>query len=108
MIKALCVDDTKRPDEVSIEKWVTANKSYHITHVHKMVHQNGIFGVTLKEISLEDNSKYTCFRADRFGIAEKDIEAFWKLAIECGELNDIDILAAINKELELYPVEIET
>jgi hypothetical protein len=109
MIKALCVDDTKRPDEIPIDKWVVADTLYTITHVYKMIRQGGILGFALREINLERilNGKYTCFRSDRFGIAEKDIPALLELAKNCADLDDFDVLEAINKELELYPVEIE-
>lgn len=107
MIRALCVDDTNRPTEIPVEKWVKANELYTITSITKHVNQDGILGVKLKEISIDDLSPYNAFKASRFGISVKDIQAFIDLAKDCAELSDLNIEELINRELELYEQEVE-
>lgn len=88
MIKAICINDANRPNEIPESKWIKLGQSYTITKVFKMVFQDNILACELKEIDLSDNP-YNCFRLDRFAIQEKDMEDMIRLMKVCGELNGL-------------------
>lgn len=93
-VRAICIDDSNRPNEIPISKWPKKEKWYHITYIYVMVMQGGIQGCELSEFDISDNAPYNCYRLSRFAIHEDDIELLFALIKACDEMNalsDLDI-----------------
>ena len=102
-VRCLCIDDTKRPQEITPSKWIIKDKEYTITHIFWHV-QQGIQGVELAEVQLTDESfPYISYSIKRFGIHKEDLEKFEELLKQCTELSDIDVTTLI-EELNLEVV----
>jgi len=101
MINCKCINDSNRPEDFSINKWVKKDNEYHITHVYYHVEQ-GISGVELAEVDLKDCEPYISFKMDRFAIAMEDLEKLLELIKDCNNLSDVDIdVNKLIEELEL-------
>ena len=108
MIRCICINDKKKPNEIPTSHWVKLNEQYHITHIFKMVKFGNEIGVTLKEIdllSLKD-CPYEQFKLNRFAIHQDDLEKFLKLAQDCNDLNDVDLYKLMKEvnELSFEPI----
>lgn len=80
-MKALCVNDSNRPNEVPKSNWVKLGQEYTVTRVMKLNIQN-TYGVELAEIDLKPFSPYEYFSADRFAFdTVKDLEEVAEEAI---------------------------
>ena len=102
-VKALCIDDSNRPQEIPSTKWVKKGQEYHITHIY-FHHQQGIQGCELAEIELtDDNFPYQSFALNRFAFTKEDLEKLVQLAEDCSELDGVDINNLI-EELNLETV----
>jgi hypothetical protein len=73
--KAVCLDDSNRPDGIPTSKWLVKNGVYTVIKVDHMNMQGRILGFQLEEIDLSDCFPYTYFAASRFGVPV-DQEAF--------------------------------
>ena len=99
MVKAICINDKNRPNEIPVEKWVVEDHQYTIDHVffHPM---QGIQGVTIREITLDESCyPYTTFKLSRFGIRKDDLQEFIELAKLCTDLNEVTIEKLIEEEV---------
>jgi hypothetical protein len=66
-MKAICIDDKKRPAKIQPSEWIKEGETYTITKVIKMGLQDGKYGVLLKEVQLSSESfPYEYYDADRF------------------------------------------
>jgi hypothetical protein len=100
MIKVMCVDDSNRPKEIPHSKWVEVGKWYTIIHVSKHTKQNGIKGVTLSEICLDEScAPYEAFRLDRFGFLPEDVSKFWEFAVSCTGLSEVNVKELLEDQL---------
>ncbi len=90
-VKAICIDDTKKPKEIPSDKWVKAGELYTITHLYKQLNQNNIKGVELAEFDISMCKPYNCYRLSRFAINVNDFEKFVQMMKDTNELNNIDI-----------------
>lgn len=91
MIKALCIDDANRPDDIPLSAWVKKGTWYHITHII-FNEINQVQGCELYELEIpKECYPYTNYRLSRFAIDPKDIEAFLELLKLSTELNDVNI-----------------
>lgn len=90
-VKAICIDDTKKPKEIPSDKWVKAGELYTITHLYKQLNQNNIKGVELAEFDISMCKPYNCYRLSRFAINVNDLEKFVQMMKDTNELNNIDI-----------------
>lgn len=90
MIPCKCVDDTNRPEDFPISKWVKKDNEYHITHVFYHPEQQ-IQGVEIAEIDMKDCYPYVSFKIDRFSITMEDLEKLLELIKDCNDLNGIEI-----------------
>ena len=76
----ICINDKGRPAEIPAEKWPKEGENY--TPIYYSVHQaqDGILGVQLLEIDLdESNEPYSAFRLSRFALPKKFEEEFLEL-----------------------------
>lgn len=71
----ICIDDSMRPADLPISKWVVKGRKYTVTKMEYLTMDRNILAFKLAEIDLSDCLPYTHFRATRFGIPIKDLEA---------------------------------
>lgn len=73
-IRALCINDSNKPVEISPKKWIKKDQEYHINHIYWHP-QQGISGYELSEIFLDYSCfPYQSFAANRFAIFKEDID----------------------------------
>jgi hypothetical protein len=82
-VKVICIDDSARPNEVPISRWIKKEAVYHLTKLVRMNQQGGIAGVKLAEVNNDDLYPYTYFRASRFALP-----ADWQELVKTGELEE--------------------
>ena len=87
--KALCIDDSKRPNDIPYSKWIKEGKLYTVTNVARLLMQEGRLGFKLAEVSLDGCYPYEYYAATRFAvilnqklIAEIELNELLKEAIE--------------------------
>ena len=85
MNKVICIDDTNRPNEISIKNWVIKGNSYTVVKMCISKITNDRYFV-LEEIQPE--SPYGGYNIKRFSIAPEDIEQLVKEDIL--ELEEVD------------------
>lgn len=90
-VKCICIDDTKKPNEIPANKWVKNGDIYHITHIYKQLNQPGIQGVELAEFDISMCKPYNSYRMSRFAIDINDLEKLKSLMEKCTELDKISI-----------------
>ncbi len=69
-IEVVCVDDSMRPNEVPLSRWVKRGQTYHIIEICEMTQQPGVMGCKLEEINNDDLFPYQYFRLSRFAPAQ--------------------------------------
>lgn len=99
-VKAICIDDTKKPKEIPSDKWIKAGELYNITHLYKQLNQNNIKGVELAEFDISMCNPYNCYRLSRFAINVNDLEKFVQMMKDTNELNNIDIEKFVKNLIE--------
>jgi len=65
-MKLICINDSDRPNEIPLSKWIKKGNQYTAIKFNKMNMQGGILGVQLEEIDLSDCFPHTHFLASRF------------------------------------------
>ena len=82
-MKVICINDSDRPNEIPISKWVVNGKIYTIVKAWHIRQRPGTYGLELKEIDLSGCFPYLYFSANRFAptIQEDEIEQVLKNAI---------------------------
>lgn len=65
---AICINDSNRPNDIPISKWVKKGEEYTVIDVKKLLIQGGRLGFKLKELNIDDCFPYQFFDATRFGI----------------------------------------
>ena len=98
-VKCTCIDDTFRPNEINIARWVKKGKQYHINHVFYHP-QQGVQGVELVEFDISDCFPYVSYRLTRFGFDKENLLKLLQMIKDCSSLNDIEVQHLI-KDLEL-------
>jgi hypothetical protein len=103
MIDCICINDANKPTDIPGTHWIKKGNPYEFRMIYNMVMQEGILGVTLKEIDLETvtNGKYSCFRMDRFAFKLTDLPRLIELAKQCAELNDFNVEELLKEQVEL-------
>jgi hypothetical protein len=86
-IRALCIDDSNRPNEIPLAKWPVKGKWYHIIHIYMMVFQEMVQGCELSEFDISGCAPYNCYRLSRFAIHEDDIGKLIELIKACADMN---------------------
>ena len=72
-IPVLCINDSHRPAEIPISKWVKKHEEYTVIEIVILHAQNGLIGFRLKEIDLTDCMPYQYFSSTRFDIIIQDL-----------------------------------
>lgn len=86
-LKCICIDDTNRPNEVPLTRWIKKGEKYTIIQIDYMNMQNKIIGVKLAEIDNDDLHPYQYFRGSRFAVSENDLI---ELNIENVDISDLE------------------
>ena len=87
MVECICIDDSNRPKEIPINKWVKKGEKYNIIYTVRVLPQNEI-GVILSEIELTDKElPYEYFLLRRFSFTEENLQKLIELIKDC---NDTD------------------
>ena len=81
-MKVTCINDSNRPNEVPLSRWVKKGEEYTIVKIDKMVQQGGIGGVKLEELNNDDLYPWSYFNINRFTFSQKQLDE----AIEKGEI----------------------
>lgn len=69
-MKAVCIDISNKPKEISKKNWLELNKEYTIIGINYDV--NGELGVKLKELEMNDGI-HDCFRVSRFSVNLEEV-----------------------------------
>lgn len=89
MIPCICIDDSNRPDEIPLEKWIVRGERYHVIYTTHVSPQD-IIGVHLSEINLTENElPYEYFNIRRFAFPVKYVDRLHKLIQDCAEADDL-------------------
>lgn len=81
-MRVTCINDSNRPNEVPLSRWVKKGKEYNIIKIMKMTQQGGIGGVKLEEINNDDLFPWSYFNINRFSFTQELLDE----AIEKGEI----------------------
>lgn len=96
MIPCICIDDSNRPNDIPLSKWVKKHDHYHITYIVVALPQN-MLSYSLYEKPLDESCyPYEYFSASRFAIKEEDIDRFMELVKDCIEIKDINLEELMN------------
>jgi hypothetical protein len=70
MLKVTCINDSNRPKQIPVDKWIKKGETYTVIATTMMNIQRNKVGVKLAEIELgQSYFPYEYFDADRFAIA---------------------------------------
>ena len=73
-MKAICIDSSNKPDNISEYEWIEEGSVYTITEVVAMGLQEGKLGVAFEEIELTDASApYKYYSLERFLLIPDDM-----------------------------------
>lgn len=85
MIKAICVNDSDRPNEIPIGKWLKKGNEYNVIYTVTVLPQRKL-AFHLAEIDLDEScNPYSYFLADRFAFREDDLESLIELIKDCND-----------------------
>ena len=66
-MRAICIDDTNKPNRIPQNEWIKEGETYTITRFVRMELEKNKFGVLLKEVQLSSESfPYELYDAERF------------------------------------------
>ena len=87
MVKCICINDSNRPPQISLEKWIKKDSQYHVVFTCTVLPQRKL-GFQLAEIDLDENcAPFEYFSADRFGFNAKDIDSLKELIKNCKDID---------------------
>jgi hypothetical protein len=87
-MKVICIDSSKKPNNVPINEWIVQGNTYTVIKITKMGLQKNKYGFLLKEVQLSIKSfPYELYDSERF--------------------LSIDILISLEKEIEEKEINIE-
>lgn len=98
IVRAICVNDKDKPNEIPNNKWVKENELYHIIEISNHPLQGNIHGCKLKEVNLNGCEPFEYYKLDRFAIFEEDLDKFIELLQACTDMNYLDITHAIKTQ----------
>jgi hypothetical protein len=85
MVECICINDSNRPKEIPIKKWVTKGKPYTVIFTVTVLPQKQL-GVHLEEIELDESCHpYEYFLASRFAFTEENLEKLIQLIKDCSD-----------------------
>lgn len=65
-MKVICINDSDRPNDIPLSKWVKKDQVYTVIEVAKLSMQSGKLGFKLAEINLDGCFPYLYYAASRF------------------------------------------
>lgn len=85
MIDCICINDSNRPKEIPIKKWVTKGKHYTVIYTVTVLPQKQL-AFHLAEIELDESCEpYEYFLAKRFAFTEENLLKLIELIKECSD-----------------------
>lgn len=82
MIECICIDDSGRPNDLPLSKWVKKGKKYTIIYVTLVLGQRQL-AFELQEIDLDESCyPYQYFLASRFIINSDDMDRLSDLVLD--------------------------
>ena len=67
--QVVCIDDTNKPNDIPLSKWIKKGITYTVIEVSKMSIQGGMLGFKLSEINIDEYFPYQYFAARKIGRA---------------------------------------
>lgn len=90
MIPCVCIDDSNRPNDFPLSKWVNEGQEYTIVEATIVLPQ-GILGVKLKEIEMNaDCYPYKFFASSRFVFDVRFKKAIFDMVMGKKEYENVD------------------
>ena len=72
-MKAICIDSSNKPENISEYEWLEEGMVYTITEIVKMALQNDNLGIALEEVELtKASAPYKYYAIERFLIVPED------------------------------------
>ena len=85
MIPTVCINDSDRPNEIPIGKWLKRGDEYNVIYTVTVLPQRKL-AFHLAEIELDEScNPYSYFLADRFAFREDDIPKLAELIKDCSD-----------------------
>jgi hypothetical protein len=98
-MKAICIDSSNKPDNISEYEWIEEGAVYTITEVVAMGLQEDKLGVAFEEIQLTDASApYKYYSLERFLLIPDDMTMTVEKVIE----SKIKLKERVSKEIDVY------
>lgn len=87
MIECICIDDSNRPKEIPVNKWVKRGNKYTVVYTVTVLPQKQLaFHLAEAELD-ESNLPYEYFLATRFAFAPEALDALQQLIKDCSDLD---------------------
>ena len=91
-MKAICIDDSDKPEQIPQEEWIEEGVVYTVTKITRMGFQKNKFGLALEEIQLTSKSMpFELYDAERFIIIPFAIEVSGDYEIDASGKDDLSI-----------------
>jgi hypothetical protein len=92
MIPITCINDSNRPKEIPVKKWLKLGQEYNViftcTAFSDAAHTKKTLAFQLSEIELTDEHlPFEYFRASRFAIKKEDLEKLKQLIKDCEDID---------------------
>lgn len=68
-----CKDDSNRPNEIPLSKWVIKDNTYTVIQVDHINMVPGQYGFKLEELNIDDCFPYQYFDSRRFDLIVKEV-----------------------------------
>ena len=87
-MKAICIDNSNKPNGISNDEWLEEGTVYTITDVVEMSLQKGKLGITLEEVKLtEASAPYEYYSLERFLLIPNEARVMFGNPVNFGEVN---------------------
>jgi hypothetical protein len=87
MIKCVCINDSKKPNQIPENKWIKKGQWYTIIFAITVMPQRQL-GLQLDEIILDESCHpYEYFLASRFAFTLEDLEKLQAFIKDCEQVN---------------------
>lgn len=87
MIECICIDDSKKPNQIPPNKWVKKGEKYHVIFTITVLPQKQL-GVELSEIFLDETCKpFEYFLANRFAFTKDNLDKLNQLIKDCSDID---------------------
>jgi hypothetical protein len=98
-MKAICIDSSNKPDNISEYEWIEEGEVYTITEVVEMSLQDGKLGIALEEVKLtEVSAPYKYYSLERFLLIPDDMKMTVEKVIE----TKAKLKESLKREIDAY------